>query len=215
MRETPKWLPHATANKPDQATKGYHGPTRRVAHGAERIQIISDSQRKFAAQFSLSAAERDVDGAADARIPGGSRWSSRPGRPPKNPGGASVGSRWSVKSQQAQESFGGQAPVLQMSGEMPRRLRGNYDLARPGVSVEDQLHSEHLGDGGSDRRRGRAGGESSGGGGRGEGVGDGRPGREGGRGEGQHREKPSPGSKSAVSSAYQCQRSEVAQSIGY
>lgn len=52
--------------------------------GAERLQTISDSQRKFAAQFSHSAAERGLELPPDARGSGvGSRWVSRPAPRPQ------------------------------------------------------------------------------------------------------------------------------------
>lgn len=105
-RETPTWIPHASANRArsepgaDRSTAGVaSAPSNKErGGGAERIQTISDSQRKFAAQFSRPMREGGGAGLpADARGSGGSgsRWASkaekpqeriRAPRPPENPG---------------------------------------------------------------------------------------------------------------------------------
>ncbi|CAM9107478.1 unnamed protein product [Discosporangium mesarthrocarpum] len=64
---TPTWMPHATANK--EQHKGHQD-------GTERIQSITDSQRKFAAQFSTSSTGEATGESTnkDKRPVGGRRW---------------------------------------------------------------------------------------------------------------------------------------------
>lgn len=134
MRETPKWLPHATANKPKGQKKEGGSPSRRLEHGADRIQTISDSQRKFAAQFSLSAAEKEAEGEENVRIRSGNRWASKPGHSQKCPGG----SRWSIEYQ-PQGSVGGPATV----SRMPQEAQTNGSLSRSDVCDKGRLQSDH------------------------------------------------------------------------
>lgn len=87
-RRTPTWIPHASANRPKSEQGDGRSATSnsRNGTGAERLQTISDSQRKFAARFSHSAAERGLDLPPDARGSGaGSRWVSRPAPRPQLP----------------------------------------------------------------------------------------------------------------------------------
>lgn len=141
-RDTPKWIPHATANKPAGSLKKKVGdPAKMLEHGVERLQTISDSQRKFAAQFSLPAADRPAKGASNSHPPGGSRWASKSRKPPKKPGGSPVGSRWAVKSQPP-DSFASHEPVLQLSGGVGRRgVQGKYGSARQAVEQEGRLRA--------------------------------------------------------------------------
>lgn len=198
-RETPKWLPHATANKPNQPTTEYHGTARRMEHGQERIQTISDSQRKFAAQYSLSATERGTGRAADVRIQGGSRWASKPGRPPKNPEESPVGSRWAAKPQPQESSFGMHMPVSRnATGAFAGGVQGHYGANRLGSHKEDRLRNEQAGGIRSDRAGVRDGAAvGRGGGALGAGGGSGGSGRGDG---GQHRGKTSAG-RAGVSGA--------------
>lgn len=84
-RRTPTWIPHASANRPRSQSGA--GRSNKNDVGAERLQSISDSQRKFAAQYSRSAAPRGLKLSGDARGSGvGSRWASRPERPQDNVG---------------------------------------------------------------------------------------------------------------------------------
>ena len=110
-----------------------------LEHGVERLQTISDSQRKFAAQFSLPAADRPAKGAANSHPPGGSRWASKSRKPPKKSGSSPVGNRWSVKPQPP-ESFASNEPVLQLSGGVTRGgMADKYGSARQGVDQEGRL----------------------------------------------------------------------------
>lgn len=112
-----------------------------LEHGVERLQTISDSQRKFAAQFSLPAADRAAKGATNSHPPGGSRWASKSRKPPKKPGDSPVGSRWAVKPQPP-DSFASHEPVLQLSGGVGRRgVQGKYGSARQAVEQEGRLRA--------------------------------------------------------------------------
>lgn len=201
-------------NKHNKPRKENHGPGNRFGHGADRIQTISDSQRRFAAQFSVSAAERRVEGAsADAHTPGGGRWASKTDRPPKAPGGSPPGSRWAVKSH-AHESFGGHAPVSRITGagafNRVQAGQGNFGSTRPEIHEEDRSRSNgHPGEIRVDQGcahvgvaagRGAGGRMSVRGGGRGDGGRGAVRGRVGGRGDGApHRAKSSTGNTAAVS----------------
>lgn len=137
---TPTWLPHARTNK-IKPSDDCHGSARRLEHGAERIQTISASQRKFAAQFSLSAVKTGTEGTADSRAPGGGRWAPEPGRPrenPGNPGGSPVGSRWSVNPSGRQVGFGHE-PAPPMQGHYAQGVPGKYGSPRPRVDSDSRV----------------------------------------------------------------------------
>lgn len=195
-RDTPKWLPHATANKPSQPSTEYHGPAKRMEHGQERTQTIYDSQRNFAAQFGRSPAERGAGRAAEARIQGGSRWASKPVRPPKNPGESPVGSRWAVKPPPQENNIGVHMSMSQnATGAFGGGVQGHYGANRLGSHKEDRLRNEQDGGTRSDRagiREGAAAGRGGGALGTAGGVGQVNGGVSGGSGRGdggQHRGK--------------------------
>lgn len=185
-RETPTWLPHATANK-----SGGHPilerriATKKVEDGADRIQTISDSQKRFAAQFSHPATTRNSTATANARMTGGSRWASKPERSKTQPGGSPVGSRWPVNSQARESSRMPLASDRSGTTEVDVRAPSHYS-------------PRALDDGDAPRYRNERG-ASAGGGGRAVGGSESRANGGQGRDEGAQRQtKSSSGSKSGV-----------------
>lgn len=142
-RDTPKWLPHATANKINLQTNEGRDPASRLEHGAERIQTISDSQRKFAAQFSDLATQRRKEGAAQGRASGGSRWASKPAKSPEKTRSSPISSRWSV-IRKSPEGFRGDAPATQKSPEVPSLVESDYASASQSMHHKDRLRSQQV-----------------------------------------------------------------------
>lgn len=179
-RETPTWLPHATANK--AASQPVVKRNRKVEDGADRIQTICDSQKRFAAQFSHPAVSRVGGLTAHSRMPAGSRWASKPEGPKAHSGCSPVGTRWSVGAQ-ARDNHVPLASDLSRSVEEDLQGPLQYSSSFRDSSQASRHPHERTGSGGD-----------IGGGGDGEGGSEGAQGQEGAR-----QTKSTSGSKGGVS----------------
>lgn len=68
---TPSWIPHATVNQPTHQ-QGDDPAVKASAH-EKKVRTISDSQRRFAAQFS-SPTHSEVERQGDPQVARGNRW---------------------------------------------------------------------------------------------------------------------------------------------
>lgn len=193
-RETPTWLPHASANQPgSQPVLERRVATKKVEDGAERIQTISDSQKRFAAQFSHPTVSSVGSATTNMRIPGGSRWASKPERLKAHSGGSPLGSRWPVSSQARDNT---RMPLSQdLPGTADKDVRAPLQY---GTSISDETEAARYRQE-RNERGGTAGGSSGGSvGGSSEGGAGGGHDRDDGA---QRAAKSSSGSKSGVGHA--------------
>ncbi|CAN0045346.1 unnamed protein product [Scytosiphon promiscuus] len=85
---TPSWIPHATINQLNHQQTD--DPAVKASAQEKKVRTISDSQRRFAAQFS-SPTQSGMEGPGDSQLARGNRWASKSTRstaPSNSPGGS-------------------------------------------------------------------------------------------------------------------------------